>query len=349
MLKTVLLSSVERLLANDWKATKRPDREMSALPESSLPGAPATPVRAADQRVRGGGEVAHEDVRGGVVVLNGQVVGARLEGDPGAVPRDRRREGVVVGAGAARPRARGSRGSWCWLPGRARRCSRARCRLRPRGCWRATRRRPGCRRPRSTGLNESSLPPAPLAPERAAHEGRRVGDQVAHEDVRGRRCRRRSRGCGPGRRTRRSARPPRSPGRARSRSRRRRAGPTPGSRAWWCSRPRRARRRSRCRCRPRPRGCPRRCRRRPARRSPRSRGGLASPSAGAPGGAGGPRDQDQVVLGRQGGCRQRGRGGGGEAASDQDGRGPHAASPGRPRSGWPGAGRRPTGRSPGAG
>ena len=168
---------------SDPKATKRPDGEMSALPESALPRAPATPVARLTSALVAAARSRTKTFADGVVVLGGEVVGARVEGDPVAVARDRR-------------------------------------------------------------AKESSFAPAPAGPGRAAHEGRRVGDQVAHEDVAERVVCRPSTGCWRPTRRRRSARRPRWRGPRSSR----RSPPAPlgararGSRGSSCRRPGRARR-----------------------------------------------------------------------------------------------------------
>ena len=88
MLATPLSSSAERLLAPDWKTTRRPSPEMLGVKEPAMAGRAPGAGRAADERGRGGDEVAHEDVGDAVVVVGREVVGARLEDDAVAVARD---------------------------------------------------------------------------------------------------------------------------------------------------------------------------------------------------------------------------------------------------------------------
>ena len=122
---TALLSSVDRLLAPRLEGDAiSAGRRSSGLKELSFAPAPPEPRPAADQGGRVGHQVAHEDVHEGVVVVDRQVVGDRLEDDEPPVVGDVRLVRVAVRPGA--PRAR-----------------------------------------------------------RAADEAGRVGDQVAHEDVRG--------------------------------------------------------------------------------------------------------------------------------------------------------------------
>ena len=275
-----------------------------------------------------------------------RLLATRLEGDAGAVARDRWAAGIVV-----RPRPRPRRAScsraWsCWRPGRARRCSRMRVlssadRLFASD-WK-TAYRPSAE---MSGSLESSFAPAPPAP------GARLTSVVvsatrsrtkmfvtpssssverlsASDTKTTKRPSAESAGPLESRVPRGAARHPRR-----------------GLRGSSCPQPRRARRRCGPSRRPRSRGCRRRCRRRRVAVR-RDRGGTASSSTGAP-----PtpvareiRSTSSLAPGPARAGRPRRR----DEREGDDGPAAHAASPGRRPSGCRGAGRRPTGRSPGAG